>query len=233
MNYKQSPNDHSLFTKHINNHFTVILVYVDDLIIGGTDSSEITSIKDILDTQFKIKDLGHLKYFLGLEVVRSHLGIHLSQRKYVLDLLSDIRFLAAKPSPTPMVKTNKLSQSDGTPYADPASYRRLVGKLLYLTTTRPDISFAVQQLSQHISSPSTTHYMAVTRVLHYLKGNSGQGLFYPMQSSLQLKAFSDSNWGSCPTSRRSVSGYCIFLGDSLISWKCKKHSTISRSSSEA
>ncbi|XP_020202898.1 uncharacterized protein LOC109788560 [Cajanus cajan] len=131
-------------------------------------------------------------------------------------------FMDCKPVLTPIIKSTRLSHTTDSPYEDPAGNRRLIGKLLYLTTTRPDISYFVQQLSQFLSCPQRSHYQAAIRVLIYLKGNPGQGLFYPADSLLQLKAFSDSDWASCSDTKRSLSGYSVFLGNSLISWKCKK-----------
>jgi hypothetical protein len=122
-------------------------VYVDDIILAGTTLTEFTRIKGILDSQFKIKDLGSSKYFLGLEVAQSREGITVSQRKYCLDLLKDLGFLGSKPASTPLNPAVKLHNDNGKPYEEISSYRRLIGRLLYLTNTRPDISFAVQQLS--------------------------------------------------------------------------------------
>jgi hypothetical protein len=113
------------------------------------------------------------------------------------------------------------------------SYRRLIGRLIYLANTRPDITFATQQLSQFLTSPTEKHYLAATRILRYLKKCPGQGLFFPRQSSLFLSGFSDADWAGCLDSRKSISGQCFFLGSSLISWRTKKQITISRSSSEA
>lgn len=233
LGYKQSQHDHFLFTKRHGSHLTALLVYVDDLILAGTDSSKINSVKLHLDNQFKIKDLGTLKYFLGLEVARYKRGITIYQQKYALDVLSDAGLLASKPVPTPMARTTKLHVSDSDPFPDAAAYRKLVGRLLYLTNTIPNISFSVQQLRQFMSSPTVAQHTAATRVLRYIKGTPGQGLFYPSSSSTHLKAFSYSDWASCSDTHRSVTGYCVFLGDSLVSWKPKKQTTVSHSSSEA
>lgn len=231
--YIQSSSDHSLFIKADTSSFIAILIYVDDILIAGNNLTESTTIKAFLNTTFKIKDLGNLKYFLGLEVARSSQGIHVCQRKYTLDLLSETGLLDAKPCRTPMLKGTKLLEDSATLLPDPAAYRRLIGKLIYLTNTRPDISYSVQQLSQHMSSPTNLHHEAAIHVLRYLKSCPAHGILLPATSSIQLKAFCDSDWASCPDTRKSVTGFCIFLGDSLISWKSKKQATISRSSSEA
>ncbi|GAU39523.1 hypothetical protein TSUD_222930 [Trifolium subterraneum] len=231
--YTQSSADYSLFTLHSASDFTAILVYVDDIILAGTSIAEFDRIKGILDSQFKIKDLGTLKYFLGLEVAQSREGINISQRKYCLDLLHDSGLLGAKPSVTPLDPAIKLYNDDAKPYDDISSYRRLVGKLLYLTNTRPDIAYATQQLSQFLHKPTWTHYNAACRVVKYLKQNPGRGLLFPRASDLQLLGFSDADWAGCVDTRRSTTGYCFFIGSSLISWKAKKQLTVSRSSSEA
>ncbi|GAU44272.1 hypothetical protein TSUD_133180 [Trifolium subterraneum] len=191
--YRQSKADYSLFTKQSTTGFTAILVYVDDLVQGGTYMTEINDIKSLLDAKFSIKDLGHLKYFLGFE----------------------------------------LHKSSGTPLSDPTAYRRLLGRLLYLTHTRPNISYVVSKLSQFLDSPTDAHMIAGLHILIFLKNNPGQGLFFSSSSSLTLKGFSDSDWGACPNTRRYTIGFCFFLGSSLISWKSKKQIVVSRSSSEA
>lgn len=142
--FVQSTSDYSLFTKQSNSSFTAILVYVDDLILAGNHIHVLNNIKATLNSKFKIKDLGNLKFFLGLEIARSKEGIHICQRKYALDMLSECGLLASKPVSSPMIKVTHLCQEEGTVLANPLPYRRLVGKLIYLTTTRPDISFSVQ-----------------------------------------------------------------------------------------
>lgn len=174
--------------------------------------------------------MGKIKHFLGLEIARSPDGIVISQRQYVLDLLQDAGMLASKPVSHPMDPRHKTPKFDGDPVQDSSQYRRLIGRLLYLTITRPDIAYDVHRLRQFISDPKIPHLQAAHHLLRYLKGNPGQGLFISSKLSLTLKAFSDSDWAGCIDTRRSVIGFYIFLGDSLISWKSKKRTTVSRSS---
>lgn len=154
-----------MFVKARDHSFTALLVYVDDVILTGDDETEINHIKAALDAIFKIKDLGDLRFFLGLEVARSSKGIVVNQRKYALELISDAGLLSCRPLSTPMDCKTHLKHDDGPPFEDVSAYRRLVGRLLYLTTTRPDISFAFQQLSQYMSKPTITHHDAALRVL--------------------------------------------------------------------
>lgn len=174
-----------------------------------------------------------MKYFLGLEIARTKEGIYVCQRKYALELLNETGMLGCKPSSIPMEPNQKLSKDDGEAFDDTKLYRRLIGKLIYLTITRPDLCFAVQKLAKYTAAPRVPHYQALLKVLRYIKGTVSQGIFFSAKSSLQLKGFADADWGAFPDTRRSVSGYCIFLGDSLISWKSKKQKIASSSSAEA
>ncbi|XP_019057522.1 PREDICTED: uncharacterized protein LOC109116481, partial [Tarenaya hassleriana] len=231
--FKQSKADHTLFVRRSKSGFVALLVYVDDIVIASDSVDAVSEVKDLLRQKFKIKDLGDLRFFLGLEIARQRKGISLCQRKYCLDLISDSGLLGCKPVSTPLDANTHLSKDAGTPLEDITSYRRLVGRLLYLTITRPDITFATHKLSQFLSAPTDIHMQAAQRVVRYLKTNPGQGLFYSASSALRFNAFADADWATCPDTRRSVSGFCIFLGESLISWKSKKQTTVSRSSTEA
>ncbi|XP_019173807.1 PREDICTED: uncharacterized protein LOC109169380 [Ipomoea nil] len=233
MGFKQVVSNSSLFTKDKGDDFVALLVYVDDVVIASPNLNQVNQIKSHLDDVFHIKDLGALKFFLGIEIARNTEGISVSQRKYTLELLEETGFLDCKPAKTPMATATKLSKAIGNKIDDITQYRRLVGKLLYLTITKPYVSYATQQLSQFLDCPTDVHMQAAHRVLRYTKTTPGQGLFFSASSSLQIKGFTDSDWAACPDTRRSVTGFCMFLDTTLISWKSKKQHTISRSSSEA
>lgn len=231
--FVQAPADHSLFVKRTSTLFIAALIYVDDILLVGSDEAALCHFKDVLQSAFKLRVLGPAKYFLGFEIARNSTGISLNQRKYTLELLQDAGYLGCKPVTVPMEPNLKLSETTGELLPDASTYRRIVGRLLYLTHTRPDITYAVHKLSQYMAAPRTDHLNAAHRVLRYLKNDPAQGLFYPSNSEIHLTAFSDADWATCPDSRRSVTGYCMFLGNSLISWRAKKQPTVSRSSSEA
>ncbi|MED6133630.1 hypothetical protein PIB30_116809 [Stylosanthes scabra] len=139
----------------------------------------------------------------------------------------------AKPVSTPMDYTIKLARNSGTPLALNSEYRRLIGRLLYLTNTRPEIGYAVGKLSQYLDCPTNLHFEAALRVLKYLKTASGTSLWFSVETDLEPTGFSDSDWGTCPDTRRSILGYCFFIGTSIVSWKSKKQHTVASSSCEA
>ncbi|GJZ28670.1 putative RNA-directed DNA polymerase [Tanacetum coccineum] len=234
--FVQSKYDYSLFTKTSGDMVLMLLVYVDDIVITGNDNSEIGKFKEMLKSKFQIKDLGNLKYFLGIEVIDNDDGVCLSQRKYCLEVLHEYGLLAGRPVETPLAENttlNHVESEDDKLLSDIGNYQKLVGKLIYLTNTRPDISYAVHCLSQFMHAPLSSHLEAAFRVLRYLKNSPGSGIQINKVGNLKLRAYADSDWARCPATRKSVSGYCVFLGSSLITWKSKKQSTLSRSSAEA
>lgn len=220
---------------------------MDDLLITGSSSTLILETKALLNHHYKIKDLGEIKYFLGLEIARSNKGISVCQRKFCLDLISDLGLTGLKPASTPLEANHRLTSvlydesitaTSGKTWndeflKDPTSYQKLIGKLLYLTMTRPDIAYAIQNLSQFMHSPKKSHMEAALRVVRYLKNASGLGIILSSEVSHALTVYCDTDWTTCSMTKKSVSGFVVKLGDSLISWKSKKQSTISRSSAEA
>ncbi|GJT61556.1 uncharacterized mitochondrial protein-like protein [Tanacetum coccineum] len=205
----------------------------NDILITGVDKAYIDYLKQQLDKAFSIKDLRALHYYLGIEFLRNNYGLAMTQRKYTLDLLKLAGILDSKTYATPVQPNTKLNLTDGTPLSDPTLYRTFVRKLMYLTITRPDISFAAQSLSQFLKEPRTPHMEALIRFLRYLKLCLGQVLFFSKNNYLNLLTYCESDWASCSFSRKPISGYCILLGTSIISWQLKKQGVVSRSSTEA
>ena len=193
-----------------------ILIYVDDFIIACNDLSTLQKFKNYLCQCFKMKDLGKLKYFLGIEVARTREGMFISQRKYTLDIVAEAGLLACKPSAVPIELNYKLALSKNELIADPAPYRRLVGRLIYLTFTRPELCYAVHILSQFMKAPQKDHWDAAQRVIRYLKGCPSQGVMLQSDSRLRVTAFCDADWSSCPITRRSLSSYIVLLGSSPV-----------------
>ncbi|KAJ4776116.1 hypothetical protein LUZ62_060373 [Rhynchospora pubera] len=231
--FHESQYDPSLFISHANNHITIILVYVDDILITGSSISFISKFIDLLHTRFSLKDLGSIHFFLGIELSSFSNGLHLSQSKYILDILSRANMANAKPAPTPMATTPPLFQNDSSLFDDPSQYRSVVGALQYATLTRPDISYAVNRVSQFMHKPTINHWAATKRILRYLCGTLGFGLTFHSNSPPQINAYCDADWAGCPDDRRSTTGFAIYLGNNLVSWSAKKQPTVSRSSTEA
>ncbi|XP_070014794.1 secreted RxLR effector protein 161-like [Nicotiana sylvestris] len=174
--------------------------------------------------------------------MRSKEGIVLNQRKYALELISEVGLSDCKPASIPMELNHKLTTVDYDKHVgitedaelgDITAYQKLIGKLLYLTITRPDLCFVVQVLSQFMQNPKQSHLNAAMRIIRYIKGSQGLGIFLKKGETHTLTAYYDSDWAACPNTRRSITGYVVKLGNSLLSWKSKKQQTVSRSSAEA
>ncbi|XP_034708981.1 uncharacterized mitochondrial protein AtMg00810-like [Vitis riparia] len=179
-----------------------------------------------------MKDLGQIHYFLGIEISQTADGLHLSQSHYAFTILERANMVDCKPMSTPLEAKTKTSPNNVL-LEDPSHFRGLVGALQYLTLTRPDLSYSVNYASQFMHAPTLVHLKMVRRILRYVKGTIDIGLHFTSHTTLDLCAFSDADWAGCPTTRRSITGYCTFLGGNLISWCAKKQHPISRSSTEA
>ncbi|XP_035838498.1 uncharacterized protein LOC110908724 isoform X1 [Helianthus annuus] len=231
--YHQSNADHTLFLKRRNGLVTCLIIYVDDMIITGNDVEEIAQLKENLFSKFEMKDLGNLKYFLGIEVLRSKRGIFICQRKYVLDLLAETGLIDCKPADTPMVVNHNLHMELNGELADKERYQRLVGKLIYLSHTRPDIAYAVGVVSQFMHQPQVAHMEAAQRILKYLKGTVGHGVLFKTNGHLNVELYTDADWAGDKGNRRSTSGYFSLVGGNLVTWRSKKQKVVALSSAEA
>ncbi|GJT04421.1 putative RNA-directed DNA polymerase [Tanacetum coccineum] len=231
--FKQSNSDHTLFLKQRGNLITCLIIYVDDMIITGNDKEEITKLKKNLFTEFEMKDLGRLKYFLGIEVLRSKQGIFMYQKKYVLDLLAEIGMVDCKPADTPMIVNQKLYMEKKARLADKGRYQRMVGKLIYLSHTRPDIAHAVGVVSKFMHQPQKAHMKAVLRIIRYLKGTAGHGVLFKQNGHLETQLYTDADWAGDKGDRRSTSGYLTLVGGNLVTWRSKKQKVVALSSAEA
>ncbi|KAM2136099.1 hypothetical protein ACFX1R_005897 [Malus domestica] len=180
-----------------------------------------------------MKEFGELKYFLGIEVARSKHGIFLSQRKYVLDLLAETCMLDCKPVDTSIEQNHRLGLFPDQVPTNKERYQRLVGRLIYLSHTRPDIAYAVSVVSQFMHSPSEAHMDLITHILRYLKMAHGRVLVFSNNGHLNVKGYTDADWVGSITDRRSTSGYFTFVGGSLVTWRSKKLKVVARSSAEA
>lgn len=231
--FHKSLNDPNLYTK-INKQRQIILIslYVDDMIITGNANSLIKEIKQQMSQEFEMKDLGDLHYCLELEVWKDSGQTFLTQGKYARNLLERFRMEQCKTAATPLQQNLKLSSDDGTKQVDATLYRQLVGSLIYLTTTWPDLAYSVSVLSQFMSRPLDSHWNAAKCVLRYLSGTCNYGILYTDSSDVTLAGYSDSDWAGNLDDRRSITGYAFSIGSGVISWCSKKKSTVALSSCE-
>ncbi|GJT30182.1 retrovirus-related pol polyprotein from transposon TNT 1-94 [Tanacetum coccineum] len=198
----------------------------------GSSLQLIQEFQTTMKKMFDMTDLGELQYFLGLEITQTQEGIFMSQKKYVADTLKKFNMQGCKISSTPMNTNEKLRFEDDTGAADASVYRSLVGRLIYLTHARPDISYAVGVLSRFMHRPTKHHFGAMKRVLHYLVGTQDYGIWFSKTKDFRLKG-TDSDWAGSVDDMRSTSGNCFTLGTAAISWSSKKQASVALSSTEA
>ena len=220
--YAQSNGDSSLFHCHSPSGVSILVVYVDDILITGSDAAEAGRLSAALAQEFEIKALGPLWYFLGLEVAYTSRGIFVWQQKYIVDLLKLTDKTDCAPVRTPIDPSVKLGEGGDSPSVNHYQYQQLVGKLIYLTHKRPDISFAVHLLSQFMHAPHKIHRQAANRVLSYLKDCPGKGLLFLRSTDQTMKVYTDTDYSGSIVDYWSTNGYCRFIFGSLVTWKsCK------------
>jgi hypothetical protein len=184
-------------------------VYVDDLLLTGNDLNFIKKFQQALAQKISLKDLGAPSHFLGVELVPTSNGMFLTQHHYIRELLHKASKSDAKPVSTPMSTTCSLVANEDSSTCDVSHFRSLAGSLHYLSTTRPDVAFAVNKLSQHMQAPTTTHMQALKRVLRYLKNTISHGLHLVKTNNLNLTAFCDADWGGDTIDRKSIGAYIV------------------------
>ncbi|XP_059663880.1 uncharacterized mitochondrial protein AtMg00810-like [Cornus florida] len=192
--YCQSNSDHTLFLKKQQGKITTLIVYVDDMVVTGNDPEEMKALKKYLSREFEMKDLGPLRYFLGIEVSRSNKRIFLSQRKYALDLLQETGMTSCQLAATPVEEGLKLCVESNQVPANKGRYQRLVGRLMYLAHTRPDLAYALNIVCQFMRDPGEQHMNAVMCILRYLKSVPGKEILFTKNAGYQnIAAYTDAD----------------------------------------
>ncbi|XP_060667179.1 uncharacterized mitochondrial protein AtMg00810-like [Ziziphus jujuba] len=208
-------------------------MYVDDLLVTGDDKDRIQKFKMEMQKQFEMSDLGIMHYFLGMEIMQKDTGILMSQSKYAKDLLKKWKMKDCKPVSAPMACNEKLSKNDTGEKVNATMFRSIIGGLLFLTHTRPDIMFSVSYLSRFMHEPCEKHLRCAKRILKYVKGTAKYGLWFSSKCSGELMGFSDSDWAGNEDDSKSTSGYVFTLGNGVFSWCSKKQEVVAQSSAEA
>jgi histone deacetylase 1/2 len=224
--------DTSLFIFFVGADICYLLVYVDDILLMGSNSLLLQRLIQLLSSEFKLHDLGSVHYFLGIEVQSTIMDLMLCQHKYTLDILTRAGMLSCKPVDTP-ISTSKATILPDPLFSDATHFCQIVGTLQYLTVTRPDICFAVNRVCQFMHAPIDSHWAAMKRILRYLRGTTSHGLHITRSSSFALHGFTDADWASSVEDRKSTSGYLVFFGQTLISWKSGKQRIVALSSTKA
>ncbi|KAI5346452.1 hypothetical protein L3X38_014331 [Prunus dulcis] len=239
LGFKISQSDPSLFVKHEGSDVIMLLLYVDDIILTGSNADLVQSVVDNLSSVFEMKDMGRLAYFLGLQIAYpASGGLFVSQTKYAKDLLHKAGMQSCRACSTPCKPHNQILTDCGEPLSDPTMFRSVVGALQYLTFTRPDLAYAVNTVCQYMNNPTDVHWLLVKRILRYVQGTLRLGINFTSISTRvsdrwQLSAYSDADWAGDINTRRSTTGFVVFLGPNPISWQSKKQGSVSRSSTEA
>ncbi|XP_060176184.1 uncharacterized mitochondrial protein AtMg00810-like [Lycium barbarum] len=232
LGFKCSRADSSLFTLHNSARIILLLLYVDDIIVTGSNSRQIGEVVQKLGSEFAMKDLGPLSYFLGIKVKYFPGGIHLTQSKYANDLLKKVNMAEVKAVHNPLAQRHRLQEAIGSA-VDPSVYRNIVRSLQYLTLTRPDITYVVNLTSQFMQNPNSVHLQAVKRIMRYVKGTIDHGLRIISHSSFRIYGFSDADWAGCALTKRSTTGYSVYLSANCVSCSSRKQNTVARSSAKA
>ncbi|KAG7534720.1 GAG-pre-integrase domain [Arabidopsis thaliana x Arabidopsis arenosa] len=233
-NFERCPSEHTLFTKSKEGKFIIVSLYVDDLIFTGNDRSFCDEFKSSMMLEFEMSDLGKMKYFLGVEVKQCQDGIFICQRRYAREVLARFGMENSNSVKNPIVPGTKLHKDQSGERVDETLFKQLVGSLMYLTVTRPDLMFVVCLISRFMASPRVSHWLAAKRILRYLKGTTELGVFYKRgESNMKLVGYTDSDYAGDLDDRKSTSGYVFMMASGAVSWASKKQSVVALSTTEA
>ncbi|GJT02684.1 putative ribonuclease H-like domain-containing protein [Tanacetum coccineum] len=231
--YRRGTIDKTLFLKKHKRDIILVQVYVDDIIFGSTKKAWCDEFEALMKGEFEMSAMGELTFFLGLQVQQRPDGIFISQDKYVQEILKKFDLECVRTATTPYEAPKPKSKNEPDSPVNVHLYRSMIGSLMYLTASRPDIMFAVSACSRNQVTPTTSNLEAVKKIFKYLKGQPKLGLWYPRESPFVLEAYSDSDYAGANKDRKSTTGGCQFLGRRLISWQCKKQTIVATSSTEA
>jgi len=231
--FVKSLSESTLYVKHTGNNILIVSLYVDDLLVTGDDTRLVEQFKQEMIQAFEMTDLGLMTYFLRIEIKQSDNEGFIFQKKYAKEILRKFQMEECKAVSTPMNQKEKLSKEDGADKVDEGYYRSMIGCLMYLTATRPDILFVVSLLSRFMHCASETHLVAARRILRYVKGTIDYGVKYESCQNFKLCGFSDSDWAGSIDDMKSTSGYCFSIGSGVFSWCTKKQETVAQSTAEA
>lgn len=225
--------DSTLFTKRHDNDIFVCQIYVDDIIFGSTNKSFSEEFSRMMTKRFEMSMMGELKFFLGLQIKQLKEGTFICQTKYLKDMLKKFGMKNAKPIHTPMPSNGHLDLNEQGKDVDQKVYRSIIGSLLYLCASRPDIMLSVCMCARFQATPKECHLVAVKRILRYLVHTPNLGFWYPKGARFDLIGYADADYAGCKVDRKSTSGTCQFLGRSLVSWSSKKQNSVALSTAEA
>ncbi|GJR89225.1 retrovirus-related pol polyprotein from transposon TNT 1-94 [Tanacetum coccineum] len=225
--------DPTLFTRHAGNDILLVQIYVDDIIFASTNAAMGDEFANQMTTKFKMSMMGQMSFFLGLQISQSPRGIFINQSKYASEIVKKYGLQSTDSVDTPMIENKKLDEDlQGKP-VDATLYRGMIGSLMYLTASRPDLNHAVCLCARYQAKPTEKHLQAVKRIFRYLNGTINMGLWYSKDTDMSLTAYADADHAGCQDTRRSTSGSAQFLGDKLVSWSSKKQKCTAISSTEA
>jgi len=231
--FKKGSVDPTLFIRGKGSDILLVQIYVDDIIFAASTQVKCDEFAKIMSEKFRMSMMGKISFFLGLQISQSPRGIFINQSKYALESLKKYGFESCEPVDTPMKEKSKLDEDLNCVPTDPTQYRGMIGTLLYLTSSRPDLQFAICMCARYQAKPTVKHLLAVKRIFRYLRGTVHRGLWYPKDSSIALTAYADADHAGCQDTRRSTSGSAQLLGYRLVSWSSKRQKSAAISSTEA